>query len=261
MPRPTDVVFPRSKERFEERRREGQARQLEDEFFDQSTLLAVSHLVNRGLFDSLDYPISTGKEGGVFRATGAAGYRAVKVYRIGNSVFRSLPPHVMEVFRKEASSHHFGQLVAAWTRREHTILGRMKEAGVRVPVPYGFERNVLVMDFLGDPEGRPAPPMQESVIADPPAAWREILVQVRRMLQDAKYVHGDLSPYNVLWLDEVPWIIDVAQAIPRDHPQAVELLERDVRHFAQYFRRLGADAPFDEAWATIGGASLRAGGR
>ncbi|HKN06612.1 MAG TPA: hypothetical protein VJ021_03265, partial [Thermoplasmata archaeon] len=77
MPSPHDVVFPRRRERLEDRRKEGEHRKLLDEFFDHSTLLAVSRLVNRGQFDAVDYPISTGKEGGVFRATKGPEFRAV----------------------------------------------------------------------------------------------------------------------------------------------------------------------------------------
>ncbi|MCI4363742.1 MAG: hypothetical protein L3K13_05495, partial [Thermoplasmata archaeon] len=117
MPRPETILFPRG-ERVEERRRNAEDRKLRDEFFDHPTLLAISRLVSRGLFESLDYPISTGKEGGVFRASGAGGFRAVKVYRIGNAVFRTLPPYVLEEFRREAGARGFAHLVADWTRRE-----------------------------------------------------------------------------------------------------------------------------------------------
>ena len=83
MPRPTDVVFPPGKEQVHGTGTSGRGRKLEDEFFDHNTLLAVSHLVTGRMFDTLDFPIATGKEGGVFRASGAGGYRAVKVYRSG----------------------------------------------------------------------------------------------------------------------------------------------------------------------------------
>ena len=77
----------------------------------------------------------------------------------------------MELFRQEASARHFGRLVAAWTRREHTILGRFHDPGVRVRC-IGAERNVLVMEYVGDAEGRPAPRLQDAVMADPAAAWQ-----------------------------------------------------------------------------------------
>ena len=130
MPQPEEVVFPRRRERFEDRRKEGQQRKLLDEFFDHATLLAVSRLISQGLFDAIDFPVATGKEGGVFRASKGGEYRAVKIYRVGNTTFRHLPPYALEDLRREASVRNFGGLVAAWTRREHTILGRLVDAGV-----------------------------------------------------------------------------------------------------------------------------------
>ena len=240
MPDVAEALFPRRKERFEDRRKEREGRKLLDEFFDHATLVAISRLVTQGQFDQLDYPVSTGKEGGVFRATVAGGFRAVKVYRIGNAVFRRLPAHALEELKREASTGNYGRLVTAWTRREHTILRRLHEAEVRVPQPFGYLRNVLVMDYIGT-DGLPAPRLQTAVAADPKAVHDDLVVQVRRMVRDAHLVHGDLSPYNVLLHEERPVLIDVAQSIESDHPQARALLERDVANFARYFRKLGVD--------------------
>ena len=239
MPRPEETLFPSKRERTEDRRKERQQRKLQDEFFDHATLLAISRLVTQGQFDQLDFPISTGKEGGVFRASSQAGYRAVKVYRIGNAIFRRLPPYAVEELRREASDRNFGKMVYAWTRREHTVLRRLRTASVRCPEPYGYYRNVLVMDLVGT-DGVPAPRLQNVRPDDPEALYEELVEQLRRMFHSAHLVHGDLSPYNVLYHEGVPVLIDVAQAIPTTHPQAAELLERDVRHFATFLRRAGA---------------------
>jgi RIO kinase 1 len=255
MPRPEEVMFPSRKERFEDRRNEGEQRKLREEFFDHRTLLVVSRLITQGEFAALDYPISTGKEGGVFRATAADGFRAVKVYRIGNTVFRSLPPHVMEIFRREASEHNFARLIYAWTRREHTILTRLTEAGVRVPRPYRHLANVLVMEFVGTGE-LPAPRLQDAMPVDPAAVYDVLAADVGRMVRSAGLVHGDLSPYNVLLDRERPVLIDVAQAIPTTHPAARGLLERDVRNFTKFFRRLGVDVSFEAFWEAAGGPSV-----
>ncbi|MCI4363415.1 MAG: serine protein kinase RIO, partial [Thermoplasmata archaeon] len=185
------------------------------------------------------------------------GFRAVKVYRIGNAVFRTLPPYVLEEFRREAGARGFAHLVADWTRREHTILTRLKDADVRVPVPLGYLRNVLVMELVGNDSGQAAPRLRDAAIEDPAALRTEFALQVRRMLAGAKLVHGDLSPYNVLQApDGAPVFIDVAQAIPVTHPQARGLLERDLRTFAKFFGKLGADGEFDQLWADSGGDSL-----
>jgi len=256
MPRPHDVVFPRH-ERVEDRRKEGAQRKLLDEFFDHATLLTVSRLVTRGLFDSVDYPISTGKEGGVFRATAGTEFRAVKIYRIGNSVFRSLPPHAVEQLRREASARDYGGLVIAWTRREHTILGRLVDAGVRVPRPYGHLRNVLVMEYIGSADGA-APRVRDAPIDDPAALYEDLVVEIGAMTRRAKLVHGDLSPYNTLWHEGKVVLIDVAQSIPTTHPEARRLLERDLGHFAKFLTRLGHPVDAAEFFAAVGGDTLAA---
>ena len=256
MPRPHDVVFPRRRERWEDRRKEGEQRKLLDEFFDHSTLLAVSRLVNRGLFDSVDYPISTGKEGGVFRATKGSEYRAVKIYRIGNTVFRNMPPYALESLRRESSAKNYGGLIFAWTRREHTILGRLADAGVRAPRPYGHLRNVLVMEFVGSEDGMAAPRMVDVPIEDPAALYEDLVDQIGRMARDAHLVHGDLSPYNVLLHEGRVVLIDVAQSVAADHPEAVRLLDRDIRNFAKFLARLGFSVLPEEFLEAVGGDAI-----
>ena len=254
MPRAIDVVFPR-RERVEERRKELSHRKLLDEYFDRSTLLAVSRLVTQGLFDVVDHPIAGGKEGGVFRASKGSELRAVKIYRISNTTFRHLPPYAVEELRREASARNYGGLIFAWTRREHTILGRLTDAGVRVPRPYGHYRNVLVMEFVGDAEGA-APRLKDTPIDDPAELYEQLVREFGRMIRGAKLVHADLSPYNTLYHDGHVVIIDVAQALPVDHPGARKLLERDLRNFAQYLGRLGYAVTAEEFLAAIGGETV-----
>ncbi len=255
MPNTAELIFPRRKARFEDRRKESSDRKLLDEFFDHSTLLAISRLVGQGQFESVDYPISTGKEGGVFRATSPMGYRAVKVYRIGNAIFRRIPPYALEELKREASERNFHRIVYAWTRREHSMLRKLRAAEVRVPEPYGYFRNVLVMEFVGT-EGLPAPRLRDAVIPEPMAFYRDLVVQMHRLTVDAKLVHGDLSPYNVLLDGNAPVLIDVAQSIPSDHPQALALFERDTKNFARYLRKIGVDVSDAELFRAAGGAHV-----
>jgi len=251
VPRTVDVVFPR-RERVEDRRKDAGQRKLLDEFFDHSTLLAVSRLVNQGMFDVLDHPISSGKEGGVFRATKGAEYRAVKIYRISNTMFRHLPPYALEELRREASARNYGGLIFAWTRREHTILGRLEEAGVRAPRPYGHYRNVLVMEYIGNEDGA-APRLKDVPVDDPAALYEELVREFGRMVRVAKLVHGDLSPYNTLYHDGRIVVIDVAQSVRSDHPEARRLLERDLLNFSRFLGRLGYAVEPSEFLTAIGG--------
>jgi RIO kinase 1 len=251
MPRSDELVFPSRRERWEDRRKEGTARKLLDEFFDHATLLAVSRLITQGQFDSVDFPVATGKEGGVFRASRSGEFRAVKIYRIGNTTFRHLPAYALEELREQTSVRNYGGLIIGWTRREHTILGRLADAGVRAPRPYGHLRNVLVMEFIGDERGA-APRLKDAMIDDPAALYEDLVVQIRRMLLEAKLVHGDLSPFNTLYWEGRVVLIDVAQAVRSDHPQAAALLERDLRHFAKFIQRLGYPVEPKEFLAAVG---------
>ena len=251
MPRPEEILYPTRPERSEDRRKEQAQRKLLDEFFDHSTLLAISRLINRGSFDSIDQPISSGKEGGVFRATRGYGFVAVKVYRIGNAAFRRFPAYILAELRRTGSVRSLNQLIPAWTRREHTILGRLRAAGVRVPEPIGYWRNVLVMEYIGDAEGA-APRLRDAVLDDVDALYEDLKTQIRRMLRPAGLVHGDLSPYNVLYHEGRTVLIDVAQSIPADHPQARGLLERDIGHFAEFLTRRGLPVDATDFLSAVG---------
>jgi RIO kinase 1 len=255
MPRPEEIFFPTRRERTEDRRKEGQQRKLLDEFFDHATLLSISRLINRKVILSVESPVSTGKEGGVFLARTAQGFAAVKVYRIGNTVFRHLPAYALEELRREASERNFARLIYAWTRREHTILSRLEAAHVRAPLPIAYFRNVLVMSFVGE-GGISAPRLQQAAMSDPAPVYADLTAQLRRMAVEAHLVHGDLSPYNVLLDRGAPVLIDLGQAIDWAHPQARELLLRDAKNFARFFTRLGVATSTEEFFAATGGLEL-----
>ena len=258
MPDPAEMLFPRRKERFEDRIKGSGDRKLLDEFFDHSTLLTISRLVSQGQFEAIDYPVSTGKEGGVFRATSGAEFRAVKVYRVGNAIFRRIPAYALEDLKREASASNFQRLVFAWTRREHTTLRKLRAAQVRVPEPYGYLRNVLVMEFVGTGP-LPAPRLQDAVVEDPNAFYEALVVQLHRMTTVAHLVHGDLSPYNVLVDENTPVLIDVAQAVASDHPQARALLARDTGNFARYLKKLGVRVTERSMFEAVGGLTVGPG--
>ena len=57
---------------------------------------------------------------------------------------------------------------------------------------------------------------------------------------DLHVVHGDLSPYNVLYWRGEPVIIDLPQAVdPRLNPAARELLQRDIENVCTCATRRG----------------------
>src|SRR3989338_8496893 len=102
---------------------------VESEVFDKETLKSLSKIIKKGIIKSIDFPISTGKEANVFRATTPSGsYVAIKIYKIETTPF----------FRRE----------------EYMNLEICEDAGVHAPKPLYVENNVLVLTFIGE-EGLP----------------------------------------------------------------------------------------------------------
>ncbi|HID72822.1 TPA: serine protein kinase RIO, partial [Candidatus Micrarchaeota archaeon] len=61
---------------------------IESEVFDKKTLLILHGLMKKGLVQTVDYPISTGKEANVFRATTPDGsFIAIKIYKLETKPF------------------------------------------------------------------------------------------------------------------------------------------------------------------------------
>ncbi|MGB4579557.1 MAG: RIO1 family regulatory kinase/ATPase, partial [Methanoculleus sp.] len=101
--------------------------------------------------------------------------------------------------------------------------------------PLAFDRNILLMEFLGEEEA-PYPQLRLAAVDDYEATYREILDCTRRLYQDARLVHADLSEYNILY-HEKPYLIDMGQAVTLDHPRALTFLLRDIRNINRYFSR------------------------
>ena len=96
-----------------------------DKVLDDQTLETLMRLVNRREFKSLDYPISTGKEAVVFRATKLDGtFVAVKVFKFETTAFRNMIPYIEGDPRFDVSAmrHSKRGLVKTWARKEYANL-------------------------------------------------------------------------------------------------------------------------------------------
>jgi len=212
-----------------------------DEVFDKQTLLNIYKLFSDGVFDILDFPISTGKEGNVFRGVTKSGdFVAVKIYRLSTATFKNLGKYLLGDPRFKRVARKFPQIIFEWAKKEFANLERFAEAGIRVPTPIAIHRNVLVMEYIGD-ETEPARIMKDVKLPAPEETAEYLLECIVRAYRDGGIVHGDLSEYNVLIADGGPVVIDLAQAVLREHWMSDELLERDVGNIARYFKKLGVD--------------------
>ncbi|MFP8957726.1 serine/threonine-protein kinase Rio1 [Natrialbaceae archaeon A-CW3] len=231
-------------EQFEKRIKDADQFKVEQSVFDDATFAALYKLVQDGHVEAFGGPISTGKEANVYHALGDDREVAVKVYRINASNFRQMRDYLEGDPRFEGLGGKKKDVVLAWVKKELANLERARKAGLRVPEPIAAERNVLVMEYIGNEEGR-AKRLGEVHIENPQTAY-EVLREYMRRLYSAGLIHGDLSEYNVVFHEGQLVVIDLGQAVTVHHPNSRDFLERDCKNVASFFSRQGLEVTTDD---------------
>ncbi|MBA4694549.1 MAG: serine protein kinase RIO [Candidatus Poseidoniales archaeon] len=221
-------------------------RRVFDAVFDRLTLMSLYKLMKSGLIDTLDFPIARGKEAHVFHGTGENGPIAVKIFHTSNAVFKNLVQYIEGDPRFGGLKRRHRDLVDIWVRKEFRNLSRLAKWGLSVPKPLGVHRNVLVMEYLGT-ENAPSPRLRDVQVIEPQAVYEELLEFLAITWQKAKMVHGDFSPYNIMWHGDRPVVIDVGQAVVESHPRSQEFLVRDVTRLVEWANKAGLEIDLAEA--------------
>ncbi|WP_255192780.1 serine/threonine-protein kinase Rio1 [Natronobeatus ordinarius] len=231
-------------EDFQKRIKDADQFKVEQSVFDDATFAALYKLVQDGYVEAFGGPISTGKEANVYHALGDERDVAVKVYRINASNFRQMRDYLEGDPRFEGLGGKKKDVVLAWVKKELANLERARKAGIRVPEPIAAERNVLVMEYIGNEDGR-AKRLGEVHIENPQTAY-EVMREYMRRLYSAGLIHGDLSEYNVVFHEGQLVVIDLGQAVTVHHPNSREFLERDCKNVANFFARQGLEVTGDD---------------
>ena len=157
---------------------------------------------------------------------------ALKFHRLGRTSFKKtkLKRNYTIKYSYTPDWHHQSRIAA---KKEYKALKLLYPKGVAVPEPIKQTRHVLVMGMI---EG--AELYRHPKLPDPQAVYNEILVNVKRAYRDAHIIHGDLSPFNIiLQPNQHILIIDWPQNVTTKHPNAKELLERDLKNVLTFFQR------------------------
>ena len=221
-------------------------RRVFDAVFDRLTLMSLYKLMKSGVIDTLDFPIARGKEAHVFHGTGESGPVAVKIFHTSNAVFKNLIQYIEGDPRFGGLKRRHRDLVDIWVRKEFRNLSRLEKWGLAVPKPLGVHKNVLVMEYLGTPNA-PSPRLRDVKVIEPEPVYDELLEFLAVAWQKAKMVHGDFSPYNIMWHDDRPVVIDVGQAVVQSHPRSKEFLVRDVTRLVEWANKSRLDVELAEA--------------
>jgi RIO kinase 1 len=238
------------------------------------TPAGLQPLIDDGVIDEVVRSLKSGKEATVYVVRSGTRVRCAKVYRdMGQRSFQKRAQYQegrkvrgSRQARAMSKSTRFGrkEQEAAWKNAEVDALYQLVAAGVRVPQPYGYFNDTLIMELVTDAEGNPAPRLGEIELT--PEIAREyhqfLIRQIARMLA-VGLIHGDLSEFNVLVGPDGPVIIDLPQVVnAAGNNGAFAMLERDVNNIRN---TLGRFAPelletqfAREMWALFEQGELKA---
>ena len=143
---------------------------------------------------------------------------------------------------RQHTRHGRHQAHLQWIDREWQMLETLHAAGASVPKPYMHCSVGILMEYLGR-NGERAPALAElRLSAEEAGRVFPKVVRDIEILLDCGIVHGDLSAYNILYLDETPRLIDLPQAMRIDDaPDPWALFHRDITNVCEYFHKRGVE--------------------
>jgi RIO kinase 1 len=217
----------------------------------------LNTLFRMGFLDELISGIKTGKEGSVFLGRNAEGLVAVKVYtdlrvrsfkrdeayREGRYIGDARMERAIEQGSQKGLDAH--QIL--WVQEEFRQMKHLHSCGVMVPKAIAVNGTSLIMEFIGDEEGNPAPRISDLKMEKEQAreAFQQSVHNLKLIVRSGR-VHGDYSTFNILWHNQQAIVIDFPQVIEfKSNPNAEAFLKRDVSSLCKSFRKQGMIA--DEA--------------
>ncbi len=196
--------------------------------FEGYDALALRTFAERETITGFGASLGVGKESDVFEVQSYEPM-ALKFHREGYTNFRE----VMKERDYTSDRQHVSWLYTARkaAEREYEALETLYP-DVSVPRPIDHNRHAIVMEKIDGVElsrtgleDKQVLPVLDLVLREMQTAYRE------------GWVHADMSEYNVFVGTDGITIFDWPQAIPADHENAEEFLERDVDNIVNYFRR------------------------
>ncbi|MCL4389341.1 MAG: serine protein kinase RIO [Candidatus Marsarchaeota archaeon] len=211
--------------------------------FNTKTMVYLSKFFNKGIISRLGYRIARGKEADIYIAEPGSSevvagkeHVILKFFRVDASSFFNMSDYIKgdPRFERQAGRGKAG-IINTWCKKEFGNLMLAEAAGVHAPKPYMFNGNILAMEFLGGKDTI-FPTLNDAELEKPEKALDELLVAAKRLYKRG-LIHADLSEYNILMNDDVPFIIDWGQAVSAKHPRAAEFLRKDIFNLLKFFRR------------------------
>ncbi len=213
-------------------------RKVENYVFDNRTHEAIFKLSKNSIIDTIDAPISSGKEAITFIGYLKDTPLALKIYKVETSSFKNMDKYIKGDFRFKRLSNDKRELFLIWASKEYKNLTLALRNGVKVPIVIAKEKNILVMSFIGTKDGVAFPKLSDIEFSFE-KVYPQIIDNYAKMLYGAKLVHADFSAFNILIDPETEdiTIIDMGQAVVYSHPLSKEFLKRDIMSITDFLNR------------------------
>ena len=219
-------------------------RAVTEQVLDPRIIAILCKLIRKQVIDGINGCISTGKEANVYHADSSNGPLAVKIYKSTVLCFKNRDRYVQGEYRWRHGYCRSNprKMVQMWAEKEMRNLRRLEASGIPCPKVVDLKLQVLVMEFIGDAqEGLPAPRLKDATefIEDMHVVYIEALFLIRKLFHKCQLVHADFSEYNLLWNDGKLVVIDVSQAVEKQHPRSMDFLRSDLANVIRFFREHG----------------------
>jgi len=213
-------------------------------YFEGYDALALNAFVKRKSLSAIGDEIGVGKESVIYEAIlppelaiGEPVPVVIKFHREGRTSFKQ----IKRVREHLGEREHFSWIYAARlaAQREYDIMTTLYSK-VSIPKPFDHNRHAIVMELAKGSL------LSKTKLIDPEWYLDEILKQVK-IAYSLGIIHADLSEYNIFASEDGVQLIDWPQYITPEHPQADEILERDVSNvLTHFFRKYGIKRKLDE---------------
>lgn len=214
-------------------------------YFEGYDALALNTFVKRKSISAIGDEVGVGKESVIFEAIrqpelaiGGPVPVIIKFHREGRTSFKQIKRVREHIGEREHFSWIYAARLAA--QREYEIMTTLYPK-VSIPKPFDHNRHAIVMELAKGSI------LSKTKLIDPEWYLDEILKQVK-ITYSMGIIHADLSEYNIFASEEGVQLIDWPQYITPEHPQADEILERDVSNILTHFyRKYGIKRDLKEA--------------
>ncbi|MFB6209342.1 MAG: serine protein kinase RIO [Candidatus Nanohaloarchaea archaeon] len=227
------------------------ARKAFQNVFDHRTSKALLKMAEREVVEKVYGVVESGKESVIFLADTPDGERILlKIYMTRAGNFREMKDYLRGDKRFRNVKDDRRSIVREWTKKEFRNLEKASKL-VSCPEAIAVQENILAMEFLGE-KFSPYPKLKQVEVENPWEAFDQTVEGIEKLWRQEKLVHGDLSEYNIL-VDRrgQKYWIDFSQGVHREHPEARQLLRRDVKNVADFFERQGAEPEAQNAFESI----------